>query len=329
MYDFYKELNNNCTDSHSSRSIHKNIKEKGRIAYESMSMQGGQQSSLAQRIIDTQERARNYFTMVDSLYPATKVSLFRTVGMEADTDNPFGGIGDDDGTDADNAFSNTNDSGDALDGFGSDTNSSDDNNPFASSGSDDDMFGSDSGDDNNPFGDIGSGDNGDGNDNPFGSFDDYNDSDDNMSDEERRKKASQKIKLDREKVIAEDYDLSRQIRQNFPKKFLKLKDIINNNISILERTVVSDIRFNEVVNKMTSEYERVSLIIDTYLDVIPKKTYEDIFGTYVSVHSALMRLKGLFLKLIQFDDPEELRKSLNQIRYTDTTKQFINNSDDE
>lgn len=280
-YDIYKEFDNYNSHSDSPNSFTKDSQGKGKIAYESVQDLSGLESE-----------SNLYFNDLDKLFPINSVRINGNrnyiIGMEAE-DDPFGDIGQDNAD-----FGGTEDSGgdpfDAGDAFGS----GDGGDPFADVGADSgggDPFGGDGGD---PFGDVGGGDSSD----PFGGMGD--------DDQNQQNQASRQIKLDREKTIKEDYNLSRQIRQNFPKKFLMMKDIITNNITILERTVVTDERFDTIVAKMVTEYEKIYDLINTYLDIIPRKTYEDIFGTYVSIHSAMMRLKKSYLQLTNYDDPNAM-----------------------
>lgn len=278
-YDIYKEFDNYNANSVSSSSFTKSSKGQREIAYESIQDLSGLESE-----------SNQYFKDLDTIYPITSVRINGNrsyiVGMEAE-DDPFGDIGQDNAAFGDDSGGDGLDAGDA---FGS----ADGGDPFADVGSDSgDPFGggsSDTGGD--PFGDMGGGDD------PFGGMGD--------DQSQQQNQASRQIKLDREKTIKEDYNLSRQIRQNFPKKFLLLKDIITNNITILERTVVTDERFDKIVAKMVTEYEKIYELINTYLDIIPRKTYEDIFGTYVSIHSAMMRLKKSYLQLTNYDDQDAM-----------------------
>ncbi len=199
------------------------------------------------------------------------------ISLEAD-DDPFGDIGNDTG---------------GMDDFGSDAGGGEDN----------------------PFGDIGEGfdDGGD----PFGGddsggFDFDSASDDggdifgsDDSDSEAAKKAKQKaLLLDRAKSIKEDFDISRQIRANFPKKFLELKKITINNINLIERTVLQKVEYEDTLRGLAAEYERMYELLDAYILVMAKKTYEDIFATYVSIHTNMIRLKNLYIKITGLDKDE-------------------------
>ena len=193
-----------------------------------------------------------------------------------------------------------------------------DDDPFGDIGADDfgdDSGGGDMGDsggDDNPFGDIGGDDGGSGGD-PFGGddfdFDSasddggdiFGDGGDNENSEKEKQKA---LLLDRAKSIKEDFDISRQIRANFPKKFLELKKITLNNITLLERTVLQKVEYEDTLRGMVAEYERMYELIDAYISVMAKKTYEDIFATYVSIHTNLIRLKNLYIKITGLDKEE-------------------------
>lgn len=182
-----------------------------------------------------------------------------------------------------------------------------DDNPFGDIG-DDSQDDTSSGSDD-PFGDVGS----DSGDDPF-NFDDMEDnSDDFFSDENNDNgEAKQKaLTLDRAKAIKEDFDISRQIRDNFPDKFLAMRDIINNNILIVERTNPTSNDYNEVLIRLIEEYNKLNDLISTYIKVMPKKTYEDIFGTYVSFWTTMMKLKDVYLGIT--DTEEEDRDNMKRL----------------
>lgn len=203
-----------------------------------------------------------------------------------------------------------------------------DDDPFGDIGEDD--GGMDAGADDNPFGDIGDVGGDDGGGDPFGGDDggggfDFDSASDDSGDifgddgggsEEDAQKAKEKaLLLDRAKSIKEDYDISRQIRANFPKKFLELKQIVLTNVNILERTVLDKQEYDETLRGMIVEYDRMYELIEAYLEVMAKKTYEDIFATYVSIHTSLIRLKNLYIKItgIEKDDIEQ-----EESKYSDT-----------
>ena len=193
------------------------------------------------------------------------------ISLEAD-DNPFGEVGDFDDSGDDTAF--------------------------------------DSGGDDNPFADIGGDDGGD----PFAGGDDFDfdsASDDSGSifgddsnDDNAKKEKQKALLLDRAKSIKEDFDISRQIRANFPKKFLELKKITLNNITLLERTVLQKVEYEDTLKGMVAEYERMYELLDAYISIMAKKTYEDIFATYVSIHTNMIRLKNLYIKITGLDKDE-------------------------
>lgn len=181
----------------------------------------------------------------------------------------------------------------------------DDDNPFGDIGDDaggDDVFSDDGGSDDNPFGGIGD-DSGD-----F-SFDDLGDDSGDFfggdSGEDQQKKKEEALKLDRAKAIKEDFDISRQIRADFPERFLAMQDIIANNISIVERTTPPSIEFSSVLSGMIDEYQKLKELISAYIEVMPKKPYDDIFATYVSFWSSMMRIKNLYLKITGTEEENE------------------------
>lgn len=207
----------------------------------------------------------------------------KTISLEAD-DNPFGDIGED-----------TGDMSGGDDPFAADAGGGGDEDPFGGIGDVDtgggDPFG---GDDSGGF-DFGSASD-DGGD-IFGGGDE-------QSQEQAEKEKQKALLLDRAKSIKEDYDISRQIRANFPKKFLDLKDIILVNINKAERTVLEKQEYESTLKGIVVEYERMYDLVEAYIEVMAKKTYEDIFGTYVSIHTNLIRLKNLYIKITGIDKKE-------------------------
>lgn len=183
--------------------------------------------------------------------------------------------------------------------------------------------------DDNPFADIGddgseepfADDSGGGDDNPFGgigddsggfSFDDMgDDSGDFFGDGDDKKQDKAKaLKLDRAKAIKEDFDISRQVRADFPERFLAMKDIINTNITIVERTTAPNSDFGPILGGIIDEYQKLSELISAYIEVMPKKSYDDIFATYVSFWSTMMRIKNLYIKITgtEEEDKENMSK---------------------
>lgn len=187
------------------------------------------------------------------------------IGLEAD-DNPFGEIGDVEGSDP------------GLDS-GTDNSSTDDD----------------------PFGDIG------------GGFDNLEDNSQDIfgGGEDSENNQKRKLELDRKKALKEEFDISRQIRVNFPKKFLQMHNIINTNIGILDRTIVDEPLYEELIKKLTIQFETVRKLIEAFISIMPKKTYEEIFSTYVSLYSKLVNLKGIYTKLTNTEDiaKEQLKEN--------------------
>lgn len=164
-------------------------------------------------------------------------------------------------------------------------------------------------DSSNPFGDVGS-DSGD----DLFNFDDMEDSGDDFfgdGNDDNGETKQKTLTLDRAKAIKEDFDISRQIRDNFPDKFLAMRDIVNNNILIVERTNPSSNDYNDVLVRLIEEYNKLNDLISAYIKVMPKKTYEDIFGTYVSFWTTMMKLKDVYLGIT--DTEEEDRDNMKRL----------------
>lgn len=196
----------------------------------------------------------------------------------------FGGE-DDFSVDEGGTFGDTNTEDGGGDPFGTsnaDTNSTSGDNPFDFGGSDD------SGD--NVFDFDGASDDGD---NFFGS-----------SDSEEKKEPQEEITLNRDEGLDNTYSMNRNVREIFPKRLIELKDSIKSNIDIIEKSIIYEDDSIEILDKILKEYEYLNNVIDEYLDGILERPYEDIFATYVQIHTSLMRLKKLYLKVIGKDGTE-------------------------
>lgn len=207
------------------------------------------------------------------------VNILSMKSISLEEDDPFGDIGE--GMDDGPADS------------GGDVGGMDDSDPFGGIGGDDGGFDFDSADDSS--GDI------------FGS-------DDSGGDDQREQQKA--LLLDRAKSIKEDFDISRQIRANFPKKFLEMKEILLGNIDKMERSMGKvDHQYEDVLRGMIVECERMYELIEAYISVMAKKPYEDIFATYVSIHTSMVRLKNLYIKITGLDAQDV---ELEESKYDDT-----------
>lgn len=234
-------------------------------------------------------RYRDFRYIDDTLEALSLNYPIWTISLEED--NPFDGIGEDsdfggddsaaDGGRDDNPFGG-DDGGSDDGGFGGgddnpfgggDTSSDDGGNPFGSGG-DDDFFGGGS-DDSNDF---------------FGGGDDSDDGD--------GKQKKKEVKLDRKAIIEQEYDVNKQVRSIFPKRFLELQDVIKANISMCEKVVIQDASHIEVFDKLIAEYNRLAKIVDDYLAVIIEKPHDDIFSTYFTIFTNLSKLKDIYNDLL-------------------------------
>jgi hypothetical protein len=240
-------------------------------------------------------RYRDYRYIDDTLEALSLNYPIWTISLEED--NPFDGIGEDSdfGGDEDSGA----DTGGADDNpFGGDAAGSDDGGGF---GGDDNPFGGDAGggdDGGNPFG-------GGGDDDFFGGGDD--DSNDffgggDDSDDGDGKQKKKEIKLNRKEIIEQEYDVNKQVRSIFPKRFLELQDVIKANISMCEKVVIQDASHIEIFDKLIAEYNRLAKIVDDYLAVIIEKPHDDIFSTYFTIFTNLSKLKDIYNDLLNNDE---------------------------
>lgn len=176
----------------------------------------------------------------------------------------------------------------------------DDSGGFDFGGSDDSSSG---GDDSGSF-DFGGGDDSSG-----GGFDFDSASDDSGdffgsddSDGGDDKKKAKEIVLNRDEALDENYSIDKNIRKIFPQRFLELKDTISGNINIIEKAILNDEEYMDVLDGILEEYNYMNDMIDKFIDVITEKPYEEIFATYVTIHNSLTRLKKLYVSIVQKSD---------------------------
>lgn len=215
-------------------------------------------------------------------YPLWTISL--------EEDSPFDGIGED------------------SDFGSSDVDNGNDDNSFGSDDAQDNSSGFDSGSNDNPFGGVDSGSDDGGN--PFasggdddffsGGDDDSNDffggGDDSDGNNEKQKK--KEIKLNRKEILQQEYDVNKQVRSIFPKRFLELQDVIKANIAMCERVVIQDNSHIEVFDKIIAEYNKLAKIVEDYLAVIIEKPHDDIFSTYFTIYTNLSKIKDIYNDLL-------------------------------
>lgn len=156
----------------------------------------------------------------------------------------------------------------AFDGIGEDLGGEESSGDDPFGGSDEDPFESNTDD---PFSDENF-------DNPFGDA------------EDGEKKQRQKLTISREEILNSKFDMSKIVRKDFPSYILKLKDIVNTAIDIIDRRQVHP-DLNEGKLSIIERYRQVHKSIESYLKVIDSESYEDIFTTYVNFWTILNRLK--------------------------------------
>ena len=289
-YDIYKKLMA-CSNSSNWSMGNKNSIQKTNLYADKI----GEESQGA-----FEGRYRDYRYIDDTLEALALNYPIWTISLE--DDNPFDGIGED------SDFGGDEDSGA--------DNSSGDDNPFGgdNSGGSDDSGGFGGGDDN-PFGggsDSGGGDDSGGN--PFdsgGDDDFFGGGDDDSNDffgggddsgDGEKKQSKKAIKLDRKEIIKQEYDINKQVRSVFPKRFLELQDVIKANISMCERVVIQDNSHIEIFDKLIAEYNRLAKIVDDYLAVMIEKPHDDIFSTYFTIFTNLSKLKDIYNDLLNNDE---------------------------
>ena len=275
-YDIYKKLMG-CSNSSNRDLDNKNTIEKTDLQ---VNKTRKEDQTALEGNLSNWERIDNTLEALSLNYPRWTISL--------EEDNPFDGIGTDD-----DMSSYDNDAG-----FGDNNDTSTDDNPFGDdnqSGAGDDNpfdFGGDSNDDSGSDDDFFSGGDDDSND-FFGGGDD---------DDNQNKKPKKEVKLNRKEVLKQEFDINRQVRSVFPKRFLELQDVIKANISMCERVVIQDASHIDVFDQLIEEYNRLANIVDDYLSIIIEKPHDDIFATYFTIFTNLSKLKDIYNELVNNDE---------------------------
>lgn len=278
-YDIYKKLMG-CSNSSNRNLDNKNTIEKTDLQ---VNKTRKEDQTALEGNLSNWERIDNTLEALSLNYPRWTISL--------EEDNPFDGIGTDDdmgSDDNDAGFDDNNDTSTDDNPFGGDDNNTSDNdqsNPFD--------FGGDNNDDNGSDDDFFSGGDDDSND-FFGGGDD--------NDDNQNKKPKKEVKLNRKDVLKQEFDINKQVRSVFPKRFLELQDVIKANISMCERVVIQDASHIDVFDQLIEEYNRLAKIVDDYLSIIIEKPHDDIFATYFTIFTNLSKLKDIYNELVNNDE---------------------------
>lgn len=282
-YDIYKKLMG-CSNSSNRNLDNKNTIEKTDLQ---VNKTRKEDQTALEGNLSNWERIDNTLEALSLNYPRWTISL--------EEDNPFDGIGTDDdisSDDNDAGFDDNNDTSTDDNPFGGDDNTSDND---QSGGEDDNPFdfGGDSNDDNGSDDDFFSGGDDDSND-FFGGGDD--------NDDNQNKKPKKEVKLNRKDVLKQEFDINKQVRSVFPKRFLELQDVIKANISMCERVVIQDASHIDIFDQLIEEYNRLAKIVDDYLSIIIEKPHDDIFATYFTIFTNLSKLKDIYNELVNNDE---------------------------
>lgn len=278
-YDIYKKLMG-CSNSSNRNLDNKNTIEKTDL--QANKTRKEDQTALEGNLSNC-ERIDNTLEALSLNYPRWTISL--------EEDNPFDSI---------ETSSDDNDAG-----FDDNNDTSTDDNPFGGDDNTSDNDQSNTGDDNPfDFGEYNNDDNGSDDDFFSGGDDDSNDffggGDDN--DDNQNKKPKKEVKLNRKDVLKQEFDINKQVRSVFPKRFLELQDVIKANISMCERVVIQDASHIDVFDQLIEEYNRLAKIVDDYLSIIIEKPHDDIFATYFTIFTNLSKLKDIYNELVNNDE---------------------------
>nr|DAI12785.1 MAG TPA: hypothetical protein [Caudoviricetes sp.] len=280
-YDIYKKLMG-CSNSSNRNLDNKNTIEKTDL--QANKTRKEDQTALEGNLSNW-ERIDNTLEALSLNYPRWTISL--------EEDNPFDdGIGTS-SDDNDAGFDDNNDTSTDDNPFGGDDNNTSDNDQ-SNTGDDNPFdFGGDNNDDNGSDDDFFSGGDDDSND-FFGGGDN--------NDDNQNKKPKKEVKLNRKDVLKQEFDINKQVRSVFPKRFLELQDVIKANISMCERVVIQDASHIDVFDQLIEEYNRLAKIVDDYLSIIIEKPHDDIFATYFTIFTNLSKLKDIYNELVNNDE---------------------------
>lgn len=101
-----------------------------------------------------------------------------------------------------------------------------------------------------------------------------------------------RIEVSRKELLKQSMDLPSNIRKIFPPRFKKLQEVIKKNIKAIER--LSVLSTDEIVMYLLGGYNDQYRLIEDFLSVISEKTYDQIFMTYVEIHTNCMKLKDVY-----------------------------------
>lgn len=127
----------------------------------------------------------------------------------------------------------------------------------------------------------------------FGSSDEWGDDDSN---DETKKQA---LEVSRSDLLDESHNLGISVRKVIPKKIYSLIDIIDYNISIINKNIFYSGKYHDSLKFVKDTYEDIKQSVKDYLDVIDSKTFSEIFSEYVVLLSLIDNANDLYKTIIK------------------------------
>ena len=129
---------------------------------------------------------------------------------------------------------------------------------------------------------------------PFGNLVDEQENifgDDQSGDDQEQNQKAQQLEVDRNELLKSSHDLSTNIRQLFPKRFIELQDVIASNIKIVEKLSLYTNDSDDIIQGIMGAYNDQNRLISDYLNIITEQTFDQIFEMYLKIHTNCMQIK--------------------------------------
>lgn len=115
--------------------------------------------------------------------------------------------------------------------------------------------------------------------------------DDQSGDDQEQDQKAQQLEVDRSELLKSSHDLSTNIRQLFPKRFIELQDVITSNIKIVEKLSLYTSDSDDIMHGIMGAYNDQMKLISDYLNIITEQTFDQIFEMYLKIHTNCMQIK--------------------------------------
>ena len=146
---------------------------------------------------------------------------------------------------------------------------------------------------------------------PFGNLVDEQENlfgDDQSGDDQEQDQKTQQLEVDRSELLKASHDLSTNIRQLFPKRFIELQEVIASNIKIVERLSLYTSDSDDIIHSIMGAYNDQNRLISDYLNIITEQTFDQIFEMYLKIHTNCMQIKESYDLILNELTPEQKPK---------------------